>query len=95
MSNVDVKGANWGSIATSGGRIQTVTGDDNLIVGGNLTINQVPFSRQWLRPAEADPLKRWEQAVGRLDELARLRARLSAAVEVGHPTAIWGMRVEI
>ncbi len=91
MSNVDVKGANWGSIATSGGRIQTVTGDDNLIVGGNLTINQVPFSRQWLRPAEADPLKRWEQAVGRLDELARLRARLSAAVEVGHPTAIWGM----
>ena len=91
MSNVEVKGANFGSIATSGGRILNVTGENNLNVQGDLTINQVALPRRWLRPAEADPLRRWEQAIGRRDELETLRARLSAAAEVDRPTAIWGM----
>src|SRR5262249_25625679 len=91
MSNVEVKGANWGNIATSGSRILNVTGDNGLNVQGDLTINQVPLVRQWLRPAEADPLKRWEQALGRQDELARLSGRLAPASEAAGPTAVWGM----
>ena len=48
----------------------------NVTAQGDIVVGNVPIPRQWKRPSEGDPLKRWAQAVGRGADLATLHTQL-------------------
>lgn len=73
-AEVNIRSVNYGQVAAAGAKIVTIT--EGQYIEGGLNVNYAPITREWKRPRESDPHRRYELPIVRRKALQRVHDEL-------------------